>query len=319
MLANGKRIFSILSKIIILGALYKIYTQGNWPSIVKIISLKGLLVLVIAIVVYGLKQLADAWRNKRLANSLSISVPYRQLLRFNLQAVAFDFVLPVPQAEELYRFTKFSSYTTDRMAVLLTVSIKATGLIATIISLMATIVFTSFQIEFLHKMPSSFWFYFAVVDGIIFLSWAGFYVYRRQKKDPVFLNKVKDWIETVRQSFNKHKFSWVEGIMVALLSQVIYATCIYIFALGNNVHIPFFNFYLMVPLVYFGGILPVGIAGLGIKEAVIVLALKQFGVPTDLAWNIGIFHLALMLFYILFGSALFLFDKKQGERKYLPN
>src|SRR5579862_8647416 len=136
-------IFVLTLRVAGIVAVFKICSSYDWKNIGQILSLKSLPVIIGALALYFMKHLVDAFRSKRMAMTLDIFVPFGKLLKFNIQSIAFDFAIPVPQAEEFYRFGRIASYTDKKTAGALAVSLRLTGLFATLCTLAATIVFGS--------------------------------------------------------------------------------------------------------------------------------------------------------------------------------
>jgi uncharacterized membrane protein YbhN (UPF0104 family) len=296
-------------------AVYKICTTYDWNGAKSILEWKSIFIVAGALVIYAGKLLVDALRNKRLATPLQIPIPFAALLKFNVQSVAFDFALPVPQAEEFYRFGRMISYTNKKNAAMLAVGLRFTGLFATVCSLWLTIIFSTLKVNSAFSGVSTFRKYFVLVDLAIALLLIFFLFVRiRLKKNPDFLSKGLDALKLLNQFARAHKYYLLEGIGLAFVSQLIYASSIFFICVCNGAEITFFNIFLIVPLIYFGGLIPVGMAGLGIKEAVIAWALQQFGVSQAIAWNIALFHFVVMVIYLLLGAILLLAERKTVAR-----
>ena len=302
----------LILRLVALVAVYKICNIYDWKNLGQMLTLKSTSIVVGVIMLYGLKLLIDALRSKRLSMAFRVPISFAQLFKFNLQSVAFDFVLPIPQAEEVYRFGRFTAYSDKKTALLLAVCIRATGLVATVISLTITIVLTSLKLRPLFAGINVFWIYFFVFDLSAATVLGFFYLRRKHRKDPTFADRFIQRLKLVKQAFRDHRYHLLEGVALSFISQLTYAASIFLICLCTGAGITFFKVYLIVPLIYFGGMVPVGMAGLGIKEAVIAWSLQQFGVLRLVAINIALFHLVVMIFYLLLGAILLLIERKKN-------
>ena len=203
----------------------------------------GVPVFILAVAVYLTKSLVDAWRAKRFATTFKAEIPFKVILKTNLQAVAFDFVLPVPQAEEIYRFGKFSTYIEKGEAILLILGIKVTGLLATCITLGLTVIFTTLGLRRLSMFDHPALSLTILFDVLLLLSLAGIYLGWQYRKDNQFIRSRIDWFRSVWRLFKKNQWAFVESILLSLCSQLIYAVAIYLFvALCPCFYILFYGF-----------------------------------------------------------------------------
>ncbi len=95
------------------------------------------------------------------------------------------------------------------------------------------------------------------------------------------LLRVRHWIDRVYRCFDHYKTQPVliaYSLFLALLFQVLRVMLFYIAALLIGETPTFIYFIVFVPIVMFASLLPVSIAGLGVREAGLVLLFSQFGV-----------------------------------------
>ena len=291
--------------LIVVSTCYKIYMMVDWQIFLTLDRGWGTIVFCCAILLYLCKNCIDAWRAKRIASTFDVSIPLYILLKTNLQAVAFDFVLPVPQAEEIYRFSRFSTYTDKTKSVLIILGIKLSGLVATGLTLILTILFTSLQLKNISSAEHPNLVIFLIADFFIAILLGSVYLLWMQRQDSQYIRSKMEWLSSISTFYRKNKWLFIQSIILGILSQMAYALSIYLFSIFDGGLIDYFHIFLIIPLIYFGALVPIGIAGIGVKEAIIGWALQQYGVPEHVAWTVAACHLALMLFYTGLGAIMF--------------
>ena len=122
-----------------------------------------------------------------------------------------------------------------------------------------------------------------------------------QKSEIRFFNlgKVFVFIKGVFEGFKQYSSNpktLIVSLFLAILFQILAVLIILIFALGLDIHIPFQNYFWIFGIVSLAVMLPVTVAGLGVREGLFVYFLLQFNVPPEqgLILSLSVFSLQVL-------------------------
>jgi uncharacterized membrane protein YbhN (UPF0104 family) len=99
-------------------------------------------------------------------------------------------------------------------------------------------------------------------------------------------------------------------LTVSLCHMLAQASVVHILLHGIGHDLPLHHLLLLMPFLTVSFLLPLSIQGLGLPEATLVFLLPLYGVPETVATAVSAVHLACYVSMILFGGALFAFDNE---------
>jgi len=301
-----KYFFLLLSVVLAVAIFYKFHDQFDWNGAWTSILHANVVSLIIGALFFLFKIMNDSYRWYRLTAVFNIPVPYINLLRYNVESTAFDFVTPLPQAEEFYRFARLSFYTDKLTAAAVVVCMRVAGSLALLFTLPVAIYHIPGVSERLGHFNGR-WIPILTILSLflalllLYWKWRHYYL-------PVFLGKYAVRFKQIRESVINKKSTLAESFLLALLSQVIYAISIYFLSKSLMADVSFFDCFCIIPLIFVATFIPISIAGLGVREAVIVWTLQRLGVPLAVALSVALLHFAILAAYIGLGGLIFLKD-----------
>lgn len=102
-----------------------------------------------------------------------------------------------------------------------------------------------------------------------------------------------------------------EGVVLSLVTQFVFTLSCWLsfYAFGGSIY--FFDFYLVIIIMYITTTLPISFNGYGIREATIIWGLTKFGITIELSTVVALFISFLTLVPSLVGGAVFLLSKEE--------
>lgn len=118
------------------------------------------------------------------------------------------------------------------------------------------------------------------------------------KKIKRFEKKFYDFQRVFLSFRNKWKYI-LTSFLFAVLAQLLFLTCYYFINLYTELNLGYLSFFFLTPIIILSANIPVSIGGIGIRENIAVILLKDFGIPEDKAFIFAM----VVLFLILFNTA----------------
>ena len=134
----------------------------------------------------------------------------------------------------------------------------------------------------------------------------------------IFFPRIKKWGEKI--SLQKMKIYWdnrqlIRGpILISFLFQTIFIFIIVLVGWGFGIKVPFYHFFIFVPLGDLLSILPITLNGIGLREGCYVFFLHLKGIDTSVALAFSLICLVVVWGVSLLGGLVYLFgnfDRKE--------
>lgn len=278
-----------------------------FSSIVKMISTYSLNVIFLAVSIHSVATLILALKWKMLLPGFS----YARLLQFTFVGQFYAIVLPGQITGEIakaYRVTRESVGNGGKVATSIAID--------KIIGLMGVMLVTIFGLLFTDLPERNIWIVFIFILLIsfvtVFLIFSSVYVQQKilsfLQKFEIKFSKIKKLFVFTQEMFVGFKqylnkpILLVVSFLLAVLFQLLAVLIIYIFAQGLGIHIPIQNYLWIFGMVSLAVMLPVTIAGLGVREGLFVFFLLQFNVAPELALTLSLSVFSLQVFVALIGG-----------------
>ncbi len=129
-----------------------------------------------------------------------------------------------------------------------------------------------------------------------------------------FQAKLQGLVEAL-QRYRGHRRALGQAIALSVLLQALIIVTYYLIGVGLNLGVPIAYFFLYVPLITFVSMLPVSVAGLGVREGGVVYFFAKVGVDAATALTMSLAWFSLTLVVSGLGGLAFLLDTHSVKRK----
>ncbi len=301
-----KTIISYLFKIFASAYIvYYLIYKVNWlqlPAIVKQIEWKF---FVFAVLIYLAKYFFDALRWHLVNKLYNVNIDIVQLFKYKIIGPAFDFVTPLPQGDDIYKFMVLRAVSESVVnAISIPVLIRATGLLSIVI-------FVPFSLwhykQFFHLQFNYSLFIFALFVPVLLFTFYHFKIFPLVNK---YVNKGFEHLKILLNTFKTRRRLTAMMLMTSMLSHLSYITFIWMLINSMSINFSFTTILLSLPLIYVAAIFPSVAGGIGIKEGVILWLLTFHGVDVLQAQAVALCHLFIILFFVITGFFCLLTEKQ---------
>jgi uncharacterized protein (TIRG00374 family) len=129
-----------------------------------------------------------------------------------------------------------------------------------------------------------------------------------------FQAKLQGMVEAL-QRYSGHRRALGQAIVLSVLLQALIIVTYYLIGVGLNLRIPITYFFLYVPLITFAAMLPISVAGLGVREGSAVYFFAKAGVDAAAALTMSLVWFSLTLVVSGLGGLAFLLDTHSAKGK----
>jgi uncharacterized membrane protein YbhN (UPF0104 family) len=268
-------------------------------------------------VVIGVLMIAlAAWRWMKLLGVFGISLPWRQLFCINWVGQFFMMFLPGPSGDDLTRMLYISRLAKGRVGLAC-----STVLVDRCIGLASVFILALFclpvQWQLLASNTQTQWLAIVVLIGAIGVAGAGVLFLLGSRDDSALVRrllhllpagKVRTTLDDSWSLLRANKLVLCQVFGAALLTQLLNCGAFYCAGLAVGVTASFAAWSSFVPVVLAANILPITLAGLGVREYLLVLFLGVVaGTAPEQALAASAIAFGMMLFVSLAGGGVYLF------------
>jgi uncharacterized protein (TIRG00374 family) len=129
-----------------------------------------------------------------------------------------------------------------------------------------------------------------------------------------FQGKLQGMVEAL-QRYRGHRQALGQAVLLSLLLQGLIIVTYYLIGAGLNLGVSIAYFFLYVPLITFVAMVPVSVAGLGVREGSVVYFFAKVGVDAATALTMSLTWFALTLVVSSLGGLAFLLDTHSVNQK----
>ena len=320
---NAKQAAFLVAKVIIAGAIitwlfHRTDAYLVWLSVRdahRIPIVVGLILWLVTIVIAG-------WRWNRLLGILGIHIPVKSLTCVVPIAQFFSVFLPGSTGDDLTRMLYVSRLAPGRVG-----EACATVLLDRFIGLVSVLLLAAFCIPWQWSIMSSSsqtrWIALGMLGAgaISFLGGAVFFLaghptYRWFEKRLRLqtAHSLRDEAARIWGVLCDNKLLVAKVIGAALITQVIHCGVFYLAGLSVGIHSPLLIWLTFVPIVLASNALPITIAGIGVREYLLVLFLGVIaGVDSERAIATSFVIFAMILIMCLLGGLLYIFYRPKRK------
>ena len=304
-----KKVIITLSKIFVSITLFLLILNNlDFSGTVELLKNMNVNFLSLVILIFVFQIFAASIRWIIVLNGLDIRLPYRSSLRYLWIGLFFNQALPSSVGGDVlrgyYLHHNGNSLKESVAGVLLDRFFGIVGLIFLILFIVPNL------LHMLDNTPAQ-W-STVLVSAVILILISIFLVLDIL---PLKFQKWNFLIGLYMMSFNARKllFSIRPGIILILLSVIIHLLSIFaaiILSEGLEIKINWLGFFLIMPLVTIFMLIPISIAGWGVREGVMVIGLGYLNVAPEQAMALSILYGLSMLAISLPGGVIWLFSSR---------
>jgi len=314
---DGRLVF--LGKLVVSALLLTIlFWRVDRPTVLRTVQALPLKVFLGCAALYILGYLISTLRWQRLLLAEGIRLPLWRLTLVYFEAAFFNLFLPtliggdIVRGYTIYRITQghdasIPSILVDRLsgfAALVGIALIALGLASrrirdpqvAVMILAVAVAFSVVIAVLLHDQMKE------RASGLL-----------RIVRLTRFQAKLQGMVEAL-QRYRGHRRALGQAIALSVLLQALIIVTYYLIGAGLNLGVPIAYFFLYVPLITFVAMLPVSVAGLGVREGGAVYFFAKVGVDTATALTMSLIWFSLTLVVSGLGGLVFLLNTHAAKR-----
>jgi uncharacterized protein (TIRG00374 family) len=314
---DGRLVF--LGKLVVSALLLTIlFWRVDRPTVLRTVQALPLKVFLGCAALYILGYLISTLRWQRLLLAEGIRLPLWRLTLVYFEAAFFNLFLPtliggdIVRGYTIYRITQghdasIPSILVDRLsgfAALVGIALIALGLASrqvrdpqvAVMILAVAVAFSAVIAVLLHDRMKE------RASGLL-----------RIVRLTRFQAKLQGMVGAL-QRYRGHRRALGQAIALSVLLQALIIVTYYLIGAGLNLGVPIAYFFLYVPLITFVAMLPVSVAGLGVREGGAVYFFAKVGVDTATALTMSLVWFSLTLVVSGLGGLAFLLDTHAAKR-----
>lgn len=310
---------AVLLKLAVSGALLTVlFWRVDRAAFLRSLQALPVWILLGCVALYVLGYLISVVRWQRLLVAEGIRLPFGRLGLVYFEAAFFNLFLPTVIGGDLvrgyftYRLTKghdaaIPSIFLDRasgFAALMCIAVSALGLaygtwqdpaVAGAVLAVAAL-FAGGVVVVLH-------------DGLKHRTSALLHVAGLAR----FEVKLEGMVEAL-QRYRRHRWALLQAFLLSVLIQALVIVTYYVLGVGLTVDVPLAYYFVFVPLITTLAMLPVSVAGLGVRESGVVYFFAKVGVDAATALSLSLAWFSVTLIVSCLGGLAFLLDTHLAKR-----
>ncbi len=322
--SRSKRIINTIIKTLVSAALiYWILRGTNFKEIFNAIGFADFVLIASAFLLHFVGYYISALRWKILLKAQNVDSNIWYLIKSYMVAIFFNNILPSTVGGDLVR--AYDSYRAGKSksgAVAVIFVDRFLGLFALMIFAFTAVFFAS-QIS--SRVPYlSFW----VVLGFIAMALVIWIIFFPAKKLSDFISKIKIPFSAKLQrilekiikafwAFKGQKSVLLKALGLSFILQANVVTYYFLISTSLEFSIPYYNFFLIVPLAIFIMMLPISINGIGLRENAFFFFLASFAIAKPDAIAFAWIEYGILLIQGILGGLVYIFRRQITDRKTL--
>ncbi|HMG06409.1 MAG TPA: lysylphosphatidylglycerol synthase transmembrane domain-containing protein [Chthoniobacterales bacterium] len=275
----------------------------------------GIVLSLVTIVIAG-------WRWQRLLAILDITIPLKSLICIVPVGAFFSIFLPGSTGDDLTRMLYISRLAPGRVAEACTTVVldRCIGLSSI---LLLGVIGIPWQWSVLSTSSQTHWIAVAILagGGVVCLGGAVFFLAgrpthrwfeRRLRSRPA--HSLRDGAARIWGLLCDHKLLVGKLVGAALLAQVLQCISFYLAGVSVGIDRPLLMWLTFLPVVFAANALPITIAGIGVREYLLILFLGVVaGVDSEHAFAASFIMFSMMLSISLLGGLLYIFYRPKSK------
>jgi len=302
--------YQLMRIIISLGLLAFLLTRVNLPELAGVLKSINVWWFLLALLVSSLNMFLGAYRWQVLLLASRMAVPLSSLISLYFVGNFFSMFLPTVLGGDIMRTYELAKYSKRTTAAIATVVIeRLIGFAALfIICLVSLPIFGSDRLYGTNILP------IAVALSLVFFLLLALLYHRRLMNKILSLGRIfKRWdleskLKRGYASLNELAVS-KKGMLLAFLLSLVYQFMgivgVFFVSKALGLDVPFSFFLVTMPIIWVIVMIPISIAGLGVRESAFVFFFTQQGVASSSALLLSLLFFSLTLATALVGGVIY--------------
>lgn len=295
--------------------LYLIIKDVEFSDIFSSIKSADFLTLIITFSLHGVGLTISAFRWKGLLSSQGIDSKISYLIKSYLVATFFNHFMPSTVGGDSVRaYDSWKLGDNKAKALAVVVVDRFMGLLTL---LLFVILSTLFANEILNHIPSL-WFWISIlsIGAILIIAFLltpplGLFIKLRDRNNKI-ISKIGSILFKFGDAcckFKNDKVVLFKGMAWSILLQANVVVYYYLISISLGIEVPFFVFFLIIPLTIFIMMLPISMNGIGLRENALFFFLSFYGVLKSEAIAFAWVEYGMLLVLGIIGGLVYLFRK----------
>ena len=309
---NIVRKLSLLLRIAVsVGLITALLLKVDWNELAGIFPSISWGYIMLAVVLLYTDRLLVSYRWSLLLKRKGLCPPFGRLVKIDFLSNALGILIPSSAGPDVirgYGLSRYSRNTTDSVSSL--IIDRLISIIALVAIALAATGFLSSAID--NRITMTVW-GGAIILALMLLLITNRALLRIAKS--IFGDRATDGIAgAVRNIFNsfldyrEHPATIGQAFVLALFSQGIRIIRIFLYSLALGLDIPFYAFVVFVPIIMFLTLLPISLAGIGIRENGFLYFFASWAMTAQMALTISLFTYVMILLTAIPGAIIYLIE-----------
>jgi hypothetical protein len=282
------------------------------PAMLSTLAGSRFLFIGIALLVFGLYQFIYVYNWGKILSVLRERVRYRELFRFHMIGLFYNLFLPTSMGGDLAKIYYLSRSIANRLVPIKSIAIlRGTGLLTNLFLIAISYAMTrgTVRVEVPEALsgraPAAASVLLWLAAGAVMVSDGG--ILRS------ILARARSFTASMRDFVKYHRKEVVSVLIISFVTQmmIILENRILLAALG--IEVPFVDMMFIIPLTFLVTLLPITIAGLGIREGAFIYFLQKYHYTAADAVAFSLLGYSLMLVMGLAGGIVNVASRSKKE------
>jgi len=259
-----------------------ILRNADIQSILRIVRNSDLVLILLALLSFSFYQILYSYNWRKVLTTLSGRISYLELVKIHMIGLFYNLFLPTSMGGDVAKIYYLSKKLKDKVITIKSiVLLRGTGLLTNLMILTVAILFnreimTMIGLE--GKITQGLYLLTGVIAFVSILIWTPIKNNRRVKSLTV---KIFDHVSSFKHFLSESRREMLGIILLSLINQLVIIFENYLILRALDMNIPFVSVMYIVPLTFFATMLPITIAGIGIREGAFVFFLTRYGYSVE--------------------------------------
>jgi uncharacterized protein (TIRG00374 family) len=286
---NMKTVFKYGKIVFTFAILFFILRNVDLPELVETIRSSNYGLIILALASFAFYQILYAYNWNRILSTLKEKTKFTDLFRIHMIGLFYNLFLPTSMGGDVAKIYYLSKRLSNRMIAIKSIALlRGTGLITNLLILAFSLAFNKEILALLGFEGRAIYGVYFMAGMIVFFSLVNRTSIGNGQRVRDLKAKVQDYISRFRTFVCEFRREMYGILFISLVNQliIIFENFLILKALG--IDIGFINVMYIVPLTFFATLLPVTIAGIGIREGAFIyfLGIYNYSMEDAIAFSL---------------------------------
>lgn len=302
----------ILRIVISLSLLIIIFYRIDFPKFLLILKKVDLKFFIFSFLLYIFSQYISTQRWRLLLLAKGIKVPFLRLFSFYFVGMFFNLFMPTLIGGDLFRTYDLYRETSDVKESAASILVERISGVFALITLSILSLILGFS--YIKDEP-------VVIYSIIILSFTFFsliiLIFNENLKNfsTKIFKKIKIWEILIKFhnaifEYKRHPVTFLKVILLSFVVQIISLFIFYIMTIALDLNINFIYIWLFTPLIIFFSMIPVSLAGWGLREGATIYLYSKIGCSAEESLLLSLSVSFIVTLASLIGGIILIFRKR---------